>query len=130
LGLDHREAIVAAGALQWATLQKVERSNVSSSKLQQAIDMIISAASMIQPASKMESHFLFPLFMAGASSIHKGDRLTIESRPSIMERTISFGNILTAHNMLKILWQRKNNGDTELDWLLIVREEVPWMILF
>lgn len=134
LDLDHREAIAAAGAFQWATLlflhQKAGGSSISPSKLKRGIDMIISAVSMIKPGSKMESHLLFPLFMAGVSSTDKGDRLTIEYRLSIMERTVGFGNIVTAHELLDIVWLRKNNGDTELDWLLIAQEKVPWMILF
>ncbi|KAL3479794.1 fungal-specific transcription factor domain-containing protein [Aspergillus californicus] len=134
MDVDHQEAIAAAGALQWATLlflyQKTEGSNASPPKLQEAIDMIISTISMIKPGSKMESRLLFPLFMAGVSSTQKGDRLNIEYRLSVMERTIGFGNIFTAHKLLDMVWPRKNSGDTGVDWLLIVREEVPWMILF
>jgi hypothetical protein len=134
LNLDHGEALFAAGAVQWATLlllhQKTEGFEVPNGKIQTAVNKIISAVLMIKPGSVIESHLLFPLFMAGVSSINKGDRLTIEYRLSIMERTIGFGNIFAAHQLLDIVWARRNKGEAEVGWLSIAREELPWMMLF
>lgn len=134
LDIHQREALSAAGAMQWATLlvlyQKTEGSQVPNAKVQEAVDKIISAISMIKPGSMIESILLFPLFMAGVSSINKSDRLTIEYRLSIMERTRGFGNIFASHKLLDIIWDRRNKGEVDVDLFLIAREELPWIILF
>jgi transcriptional activator protein UGA3 len=130
---DLREVTAAALAIQWAALMRLHhvmhKNDVSGRRVQTAVESILSAISIIRPGSQAEAHILFPLFMAGIGSTTKANRLTVEYRLNIMETTIGFGNIIEAHKLLDSVWQRMNEGETCVDWELLLNEEYAGVVL-
>jgi hypothetical protein len=90
---------------------------------------IVSALSLIRPGSQMETHILFPLFMAGVGSVTKANRLTLEYRISIMETTIGFGNVVSAHKIMEETWRRHISGDY-VEWESLMQTRNPGLLLF
>lgn len=127
-----RETTAAALATQWAVLMRLHQvlhgNDISGRKIQIAVENILSAVSIIRPGSPVEAHLLFPLFMAGIGSTTKSNRLTVEYRLNIMETTIGFGNISSAHRLLDCIWQKMNEGETP-DWEFLMHEEYAGVVL-
>lgn len=94
----------------------------------EARNHILSAISLIRPGSEMEPRMLFPLFMAGLTSMTKANRLTVEHRLHVLEATIGFGNVSYAHKLLEDVWRRLNAGET-VDWRLLMQTEYSGLVL-
>ena len=133
--LDMSEARAAAFAIQWATMLRLrqlmppENTDSRDAHFKGPTDHIISAVSLIRPGSRTESHLLFPLFIAGTSCTTKASRLTIEYRINIMERTIGFGNVLAAHQILDEIWRQYNRREI-VQWEELVATRTPGLVLF
>ncbi|ROV86871.1 hypothetical protein VMCG_10802 [Cytospora schulzeri] len=127
------EARAVAFAVQWAAIMRLQqvarRLENDDLQIKKASDNIRSALSLIRPGSEMEAHLLFPLFMAGVGSMTKASRLTVEYRLNVMETTIGFGNIFTAHRLLDEFWRRTNKGE-RLDWEELARTRYQGLVLF
>ena len=128
-----QEVNAAAMAIQWAALMRLHQvvcgNDITHPKVQTAVENILSALSLIRPGSKVESHILLPLFMAGVGSTSKANRLTVEYRLKIMEATVGFGNIIGAHRLLDSLWQSMNDGVDNLDWEMLMRRDFAGVVL-
>lgn len=126
------EARATGAAMQWATrirlLQGYHCTKKDDNSLKEAVDNIISALSLVRAGSEMEPRLLFPLFMAGVASTNKPQRLTVEYRLNIIERTVGFGNIFTAHSLLDEVWKLTNEGEV-VDWQVLMREKYPDLVL-
>lgn len=127
------EAEAASFATQRAVLfwlaQTTQTLRIDDPKVTRAVDNILSALSLIRPGSETDARTLFPLFMAGVGSTTKANRLTVEYRLNIMETTVGFGHIITAHKLLDDLWRRRNEGE-DIDWRLLMRVNYPGLVLF
>lgn len=130
---DLREVTAAALAIQWAALMRLYQvmygNDVSARRVQTAVENILSALSVIRPASIAEAHILFPLFMAGIGSTTKANRLTVEFRLNIMETTLGFGNLSGAHRLLDNIWQRMNEGEVGVDWERLMQADYAGIVL-
>lgn len=128
------EARAMAFSVQWAAIMRLHQvargqAEKNGPQIKKASDNILSALSLIRPGSEMEAHLLFPLFMAGVGSMTKASRLTVEYRLNVMEATIGFGNIFTAHRLLDELWRRTNEGERP-DWEDLVKNKYQGLVLF
>lgn len=104
--------------------QKLENDHPKMTKIS---EQILSALSLIRPGSNVECRMLFPLFMAGVSSMTKSHRLTIEYRLNVMETTIGFGCISIAHRILDEIWRKANHGQI-MDWEDLMKSKYPGFV--
>lgn len=130
------EAEAVGLATQWATLLllnevpwSVPPGHEPDPRAATAVANILSALSFVRPGSQMEARMLFPLFMAGLSSWTKTNRLMVEYRLNVMEKTVGFGHVATAHTLLQDIWRRQNAGEG-IDWRLLMRLNHPGLVLF
>jgi transcriptional activator protein UGA3 len=125
------EVRAAAFATQWALILSVNQATKVQNhpQITKAADNILSALSLIRPGSEVEAHVLFPLVMAGVGSNTKANRLTVEYRLTIMNTTVGFGNIRTAHRLLDDVWRLSNEGNV-VDWRQVMRSHYPGLVLF
>lgn len=130
---DMTEARALGFALQWAVIlrlrQVTRKGSRGDSQTKAAVDNILSVLSLIRSGSEMEARMLFPLFMAGVSSMTKASRLTIDYRLSVMEVTVGFAHISVARKLVDELWQRWNKGDA-VSWEDLMREKYQGLVLF
>ncbi|KAH8883309.1 hypothetical protein GQ53DRAFT_846980 [Thozetella sp. PMI_491] len=127
------EARAVMSATEWAIMMRLHQvtgpAENNDDLIKKATGNILSALSLIRPGSEMESHLLFPLFMAGTGSTTKSNRLTVEYRITTMETTIGFGHIYVAHRLLDELWWRANHGEA-VYWETLMRTKYPGLVLF
>lgn len=133
--VDTVEARAAAFAVKWAAIIRLHQAvpdlrEVAGGTVDQNLaNNILSAVSLIRPGSHIEAHMLFPLFMAGVESTTKANRLTVEYRINIIQTTVGFWNIQSAHRLLDEIWRRMNNRQT-VKWDDIAEQVSPGLILF
>ncbi|KKK14660.1 hypothetical protein P175DRAFT_0341800 [Aspergillus ochraceoroseus IBT 24754] len=127
-----RDAAIAAEAIRWTALIRLHQvmggTFRDESKLQTAVENILSAVSCISPGSSVDSQLLLPVFMAGISAVRKSARLQLEYRLSLLESTIGMGNIAGAHQLLDLFWE--HNRERDVDWEDLLKREHPYVIFY
>ncbi|BEJ10587.1 hypothetical protein CspHIS471_0100090 [Cutaneotrichosporon sp. HIS471] len=76
-----------------------------------------------------ETHMLFPLFIAGVSTVDPDEREKVAGMFSHFKERARTGNIQTVYSLLLEVWKRDKDGDRFVDWRAIA-DESDTMISF
>jgi hypothetical protein len=128
--LEH-ETERATTAFEWAIRlrlhQVVEGYDPIHPFVERSIKTILESAQEIPYASRVEGCLLFPLVIAGSSSISMERRMMVKERLMVMENTLGFGHIQYARQLLEEVW----NGascTTDLNWAAVRYSKFPGVV--
>ncbi|RVX73086.1 hypothetical protein B0A52_02212 [Exophiala mesophila] len=118
-------------ALQLRLHQVVNGYSLQHEKVGQCVGQILESIQEIRYGSPLESSLIFPLVMAGGSCSTDSERLIINDRFLVMERTLGFRYIYTAHELVQKVWkQRDTSQDGEdVNWAAIRYFQIPGLAL-
>jgi len=119
-------------ALRLRLHQIVEGYSLQHHKVRECVGRILEAIQEIRYGSPLENCLLFPLILTGSSCQTDNEKLIIQDRLLIMERTLGFQYIHTAHELVQTVWKRRKECEgTEVDvnWASIRYYEIPGLAL-
>ncbi|KAJ5937068.1 hypothetical protein N7466_003518 [Penicillium verhagenii] len=117
-------------AFEWAIRlrlhQVVEGYDPLHSFVEKAIVKILDAVQEIPYASRVEGCLLFPLVIAGSSSVTIERRMIVKERLMVMENTLGFGHIQYARQLLEKVWE--SNSTSDLNWASVRYSQFPGVV--
>lgn len=118
-------------ALQLRLHQVVNGYSLQHDKVGQCVQQILESIQEIRYGSALESSLIFPLVMAGSSCSSESERLIIRDRFLVMERTLGFRYIYTAHELVQRVWKQRdeNQGSDDVNWAAIRYFQIPGLAL-
>ncbi|KAK6383859.1 hypothetical protein LTS17_003151 [Exophiala oligosperma] len=119
-------------ALQLRLHQVVNGYSLHHDKVKDCVSQILDSIQQIRYGSPLESSLVFPLVMAGSSCSTESDRLIIRDRLMVMERTLGFRYIYTAHELVQRVWKERDiniGTETEVNWAAIRYFQLPGLAL-
>lgn len=130
---DLQYKVTAAGImLQWAALMRLhliveaaDPRGIHHPKVRTAVRNILVALSAIPRGDLVESMLVFPMFAAGYGAVTDEEKRVVRERFKVMERSIGFGNVFDAHELVEMKWrwaQEEPGIDGSLTWEQLVRE--------
>lgn len=97
-------------------------------KVKQCVQAILDAVQKIRYGSPLEGNLIFPLVLAGSSCDSESQRMIIRDRFLVMERTLGFQYIYTAHDLVKRVWDERDkaqDSNEEVNWAAIRYFQIP-----
>lgn len=121
----------ATTAFEWAIRlrlhQVVEGYDPSHAFVERAIVTILDAAQEIPYASRVEGCLLFPLVIAGSSSVSMERRMMVKERLMVMENTLGFSHIQYARQLLETVWSEAE-GAGDMNWASVRYSQFPGVV--
>ncbi|KAJ5129129.1 uncharacterized protein N7515_005168 [Penicillium bovifimosum] len=121
----------ATTAFEWAIRlrlhQIVEGYDALHGFVERAVTMILDSVQAIPYASRIEGCLLFPLVIAGSSSISVERRMMVKERLMVMESTLGFSHIHHARQLLETLWKGANSA-SDLNWAAVRYSQFPGVV--
>jgi len=130
------EAHNAIKAFEWALRlrlhQIVEGYSLADPIVSEGLSAILDVVQKIRYGSPLEPCLLFPLVIAGSVCSTLEQRLIIEDRLMVMERTCGFGYVYNAHELVNRVWTRRRSTSTAtiINWARIRFEEMDGLVVF
>ncbi|KAJ5684879.1 uncharacterized protein N7477_001224 [Penicillium maclennaniae] len=119
----------ATSAFEWAIRlrlhQVVEGYDPQHEFVECAIMTILNSVQEIPYASRVEGCLLFPLVIAGSSSISMERRMMVKERLMVMENTLGFSHIQYARQLLETVWS-ETEGD--FNWASVRYNQFPGVV--
>ncbi|KAJ5533714.1 hypothetical protein N7494_010266 [Penicillium frequentans] len=120
----------ATTAFEWAIRlrlhQVVEGYDPLHSFVEKAIVAILDAVQEIPYASRVEGCLLFPLVIAGSSSVTIERRMIVKERLMVMENTLGFCHIQYARQLLEKVWEA--NSTSDMNWASVRYSQFPGVV--
>lgn len=119
-------------ALQLRLHQVINGYSLDHVKVGQCVSQILDSVQEIRYGSPLESSLIFPLVMAGSSCGTESERLIVRDRFLIMERTLGFRYVYTAHELVQRVWKqrdRSQGSDQDVNWAAIRYFQIPGLAL-
>ncbi|KAJ5449446.1 uncharacterized protein N7458_005895 [Penicillium daleae] len=121
----------ATTAFEWAIRlrlhQVVEGYDPLHPFVERSITIILDAVQQVPYASRVEGCLLFPLVIAGSSSISMERRMMVKERLMVMENTLGFGHIQYARQLLETVWNGASCA-TDLNWAAVRYSKFPGVV--
>ncbi|KAJ5358360.1 uncharacterized protein N7496_010773 [Penicillium cataractarum] len=121
----------ATTAFEWAIRlrlhQVVEGYDPLHPFVERSITIILDSVQQIPYASRVEGCLLFPLVIAGSSSISMERRMMVKERLMVMENTLGFGHIQYARQLLETVWNGASCA-TDLNWAAVRYSKFPGVV--
>ncbi|KAJ5358261.1 hypothetical protein N7541_005419 [Penicillium brevicompactum] len=121
----------AATAFEWAIRlrlhQIVEGYDVTHEFVERSVTNILDSVQGVPYASRLEGCLLFPLVIAGSSSIVIERRMVVKERLMVMESTLGFGHIHHARQLLENVWEG-GTDNTNLNWAALRYSRFPGVV--
>lgn len=99
----------AATAFEWAIRLRlheiVEGYDPCHEFVERSVSFILESVQKIPYASSVEGCLLFPLVIAGSSSVSVERRMIVKERLMVMENTLGFSHIHYARQLLETVWE-------------------------
>ncbi|KAJ5622762.1 hypothetical protein N7490_011367 [Penicillium lividum] len=115
--------------MEWAIRlrlhQVVEGYDPLHSFVEKAIIKILDAVQEIPYASRVEGCLLFPLVIAGSSSVTIERRMIVKERLMVMENTLGFSHIQYARQLLETVWE---SSASDLNWASVRYSKFPGVV--
>ncbi|KAJ5689844.1 hypothetical protein N7462_004236 [Penicillium macrosclerotiorum] len=119
----------ATTAFEWAIRlrlhQVVEGYDPLHKFVEQAITAILDAVQKVPYASRVEGCLLFPLVIAGSSSVSIERRMMVKERLMVMENTLGFGHIQYARQLLETVW---DGCASDFNWAAVRYNKFPGVV--
>ncbi|KAJ5660711.1 uncharacterized protein N7484_000083 [Penicillium longicatenatum] len=120
----------ATTAFEWAIRlrlhQVVEGYDPLHGFVEKAIVTILDAVQEIPYASRVEGCLLFPLVIAGSSSVTIERRMIVKERLMVMENTLGFSHIQYARQLLEKVWEA--NCTSDMNWASVRYSQFPGVV--
>jgi transcriptional activator protein UGA3 len=118
-------------ALQLRLHQVVNGYSIDHEKVGHCVGCILDSIQEIRYGSPLESSLTFPLVMAGSSCSTESERMIVRDRFLIMERTLGFRYIYTAHELVQRVWKQRDSGlsTDDVNWAAIRYFQIPGLAL-
>lgn len=118
---DLNYKVTAAGLmLQWAALMRLhliveaeDPRGIMHPKVRTAVRNILAALEAIPKGDLVESMLVFPMFAAGFGAVTREERETVRERFKVMEKSIGFGNVFDAHELVEMKWREEEDQEEE-----------------
>lgn len=121
----------ATTAFEWAIRlrlrQIVEGYDALHKFMERSVVIILDSVQQIPYASRVEGCLLFPLIIAGSSSISVERRMIVKERLMVMENTLGFSHIHHARQLLETVWKGGNNA-SDLNWTAVWYSRFPGIV--
>lgn len=118
-------------AFEWAVRlrlhQIVDGYDPQHKSVQHAVGIILESTLEVPYGSRVEGCLLFPLVIAGASSIGIEKQMMVKERLMVMENTLGFGHIQHARQLLETVWAGEDS-ETEPNWAYVRYNRFPGMV--
>lgn len=118
----------ATTAFEWAVRlrlhQIIDGYDPRHPAVETALERILQAVLSIPYGSPVEGSLLFPLVIAGASSIAIERRMLVKERLMVMENTLGFGHIGRARELLETVWAEEQ----EWNWARVRYTQFPGVV--
>lgn len=119
----------ATSAFEWAIRlrlhQVVEGYDPQHEFVERAIVTILDSVQEIPYASRVEGCLLFPLVIAGSSSVSMERRMMVKERLMVMENTLGFSHIQYARQLLETVW---SEAEGDLNWASVRYSQFPGVV--
>lgn len=132
LSPENEDVLHATIAFEWALrlrLHQITEGYSLGDKVSECVEHILDAAQKIRYGSPLESCLLFPLVMAGGACDTLGQRMIVQDRLMIMERTCGFGYIHQSRELVETVWKRRET-EGMVNWARIRYEEMSGLALY
>lgn len=121
----------AATAFEWAIRlrlhQIVEGYDLTHEFVERSVTNILDSVQGVPYASRLEGCLLFPLVIAGSSSVVIERRMVVKERLMVMESTLGFGHIHHARQLLENVWEG-GTDNTNLNWAALRYSRFPGVV--
>ncbi|KAL6853042.1 hypothetical protein ACO1O0_007593 [Amphichorda felina] len=120
-------------ALRLRLHQIVEGYDVHDPQATRGVEGILDGVQHIRYGSPLETCLLFPLVMAGGACSRMEQRVVVQDRLMVMERTCGFGYVYNARELVERVWRRRDlaEGTGEVvNWAKIRYEEMHGLVVF
>jgi hypothetical protein len=124
-------------ALRLRLYQVVEGYNFHDAEAQSAVAVILDSVQRIRYGSALEACLLFPLVMAGGACRTMEQRVIVQDKLMVMERTCGFGYVYNARQLVERVWRRRDEAGGEtteegavVNWAKIRYEEMHGLVVF
>jgi transcriptional activator protein UGA3 len=128
---NESDADRATTAFEWAIRlrlhQIVEGYDALHEFVKRAVAIILDSVQLTPYASRVEGCLLFPLVIAGSSSISLERRLIVKERLMVMESTLGFSHIHHARQLLETVWKRGDSA-SDLNWAAVRYSQFPGVV--
>lgn len=129
--VDHA-TVAFEQALQLRLHQVVNGYSLRFERVKACVTRILDSIQEIPYGNAIESSLIFPLVMAGGSCESEQERLIIDDRLLVMQRTLGFRYVYIAHDLVQRVWKERDASpgvDTETNWASIRFYEIPGLAL-
>ncbi|EXM22916.1 hypothetical protein V3481_006001 [Fusarium oxysporum f. sp. vasinfectum] len=126
------DVLHATTAYEWALrlrLHQITEGYSLTEKVFECVQHILDSAQKIRYGSPLESCLLFPLVMAGGACNCLEQRMVVQDRLMIMERTCGFGYVHQSRELVETVWKRRET-ETMVNWARIRYEEMGGLALY
>lgn len=113
--------------------QIVEGYEVNDPRVTTNVEGILESVQKIRYGSALEPCLMYPLVMAGGACWTMEQRVVIQDRLLVMERTCGFGYIYNARELVERVWKMRDETDgtgTIVNWARIRYEEMHGLAVF
>ncbi|GFP54648.1 hypothetical protein ACSS6W_002482 [Trichoderma asperelloides] len=113
--------------------QIVEGYEVNDPRVITNVEGILESVQKIRYGSALEPCLMYPLVMAGGACWTMEQRVVIQDRLLVMERTCGFGYIYNARELVERVWKMRDETDgtgTIVNWARIRYEEMHGLAVF
>ena len=121
----------ATTAFEWAIRlrlhQIVEGYDLMHELVERSVVTILDSVQQIPYASRVEGCLLFPLVIAGSSSISVERRMIVKERLMVMENTLGFTHIHHARQLLETVWKGGDNAPNA-NWASVRYSQFPGVV--
>ncbi|CAI7660381.1 unnamed protein product [Penicillium bialowiezense] len=125
------DADYAATAFEWAIRlrlhQIVEGYDLLHQFVERSVTNILDSVQEVPYASRVEGCLLFPLVIAGSSSLLIERRMTVKERLMVMENTLGFSHIHHARQLLETVWEG-GTDNSNLNWAALRYSRFPGVV--
>lgn len=113
--------------------QIVEGYDLNSARVATNVEGILESVQKIRYGSALEPCLMYPLVMAGGACWSMEQRVVIQDRLLVMERTCGFGYIYNARELVERVWRMRDQTEgtgTIVNWARIRYEEMHGLAVF
>lgn len=132
LSPENDDVLHATIAYEWALrlrLHQITEGYSTDEKVFDCVQHILDSAQKIRYGSSLEPCLLFPLVMAGGACSTLEQRIVVQDRLMVMERTCGFGYIHQSRELVETVWKRRET-ESMVNWARIRYEEMGGLALY
>ncbi|KAJ6035756.1 hypothetical protein N7540_000035 [Penicillium herquei] len=128
---EDAEVESATTAFEWAIRlrlhQVVDGYNPLDDFAEKAVTKILDETMKVGYASRLEGCLLFPLVIAGSSTVDMDRRMEVKERLMVMENTLGFNHIHHCLQLVSNVWERATCA-SDMNWAAVRYSQFPGVV--